>query len=199
MYIRLARRLLIGGLLALSAMIAVGAASWACVPGGGSSASGRKLAVDPVEAIPGESVTVATSLSAGAPPVEVRLNSAQGTLLAVLEAGAGGPVRATFNVPPETPPGRHALIAVQQGARWEPVLLAVAGPDGVVPDRELSDTGVNNDKQPWGLGVVGLGAVVVVAMAVTVSFRRRARARSTAPALEDSAAQDSVQHPTPAP
>ncbi|MFP5318176.1 MAG: hypothetical protein ACLGI2_07760 [Acidimicrobiia bacterium] len=199
MYIRLAKRLFIGGLLTLSAMIAVGAASWACVPGGGSSASGRKLAVDPAEVMPGESVTVATSLSAGAPPVEVRLNSAKGTLLTVLEAGAGGPVQATFNVPPETPPGRHALIALQQGARWEPVLLAVAGPDGVVPDRELSDAGVNDDNQPWGPGLVGLAAVVVIAAAVTVSRRRRSRARPPAPALEDSAAQDSVQHPTPAP
>lgn len=200
MYTPLVKRLAIGGLVGLVTAITVGAAAWACVPGGGSSGvgSGRKLSVEPVEAEPGESVAVAASLSVGAPPVEVRLNSATGEVLAVLEAGVGGPAQATFTVPPQTPPGRHALIAVQQGARWEPELLGVAGPDGVVPDRELSEAGVEDQDQSWGVAM-GLGAVAALAVAVALARRRRFRSRPPAPLMDGSAAEGSVEHPSPAP
>lgn len=120
---------------AVTVVVLAAAGAWACVPGGGS---GKKLSVTPAQVQPGDQVTVAATSSARASLLEVRLDGTDGPLLGTLSSDrvgtADGGSSATFTVPLTTPPGRHALIAVQAGVKWDPAVLAVADPDGTVPE-----------------------------------------------------------------
>ena len=178
-----ASRLAVAGLVAAALISAAAASSWACVPGGGS---GPKLTTEPAEVRPGEQVTVSAPAAAGRGPIEVRLNSPTGPVLAVLVStvdGASSGLRATFAVPGDLPPGRHALLATQAGVDWDPVLLGVIGPDGKVPDRSLSDTAArayrqgNGSASPVGL-IAAVGAAVAVTAGIVMLARRGSGSRA---------------------
>jgi len=127
------------------------------------------------------------ALRAGAVPVEVRLGGSDGPLLLTMLADRGGaepagPATGTFVLPPATSPGQHALVAVQPGTKWEPAVLAVARPDGTVPE---AGSAVTRAKSRGGrgpawmlLGVTALGVGTALWSARTV----RARAKAMAPA-----------------
>lgn len=179
------------GLAAAAILLASGA--WACVPGGGGGGSGRKLTVSPTQVKPGDTITVSVPSAAAASPVEIRLNAGDGPVLGSLVAGSapsnGANVSATFTLPPETEPGRNALIAVQPGQRWEPAALAVALPDGTVPEIRNYATGGGSQSRGSGRGttilvMVGLAFLGLSAMAVRsrVVSRRHSSIRSTTPA-----------------
>lgn len=169
--------------LAMAAVITVGvAAAWACVPGAGSGGSAKpKLTVTPEQLKPGEQVTVTAPASSATVPIDLRLNSVDGPLLGRLdrENAAGDVLRATFTVPPDTNPGQNVLIAVQQGTRWEPALLAVAGADGVVPaDRQYTSAAEPGGSGGRGTGVIVLTLVMLGAVAGALLFGLRMRGRS---------------------
>ena len=158
---------------AAAVAVTLGAAgAWACVPGGG--ASGKKLTVSPAQVRPGDQVTVSAPSSALTSPIDIRLNAADGPLLGSIPSAVASPgansIDATFTLPLETRPGHNALIAVQAGQRWEPAVLAVALPDGTVPDtvhsagKSVTQSGSERPTAFWaitGLAVLGLGALAV--------------------------------------
>lgn len=159
------------GLAAAAILLASGA--WACVPTGGGS--DRKLTVSPTQARPGDQITVSVPSSAAASPVEVRLNAGDGPVLGSLVAGSApvsaASVYATFTLPLETKPGQNALIAVQAGQRWEHAALAVALPDGTVPETRNYETGEAPQSRGSGrrtimLALVGIAVLGLSAMAV---------------------------------
>lgn len=167
----------VGFVSVLFAMTAA-VAAWACVPSGGSSSgSGKKLVISPARVRPGGTVTVSALMVAGTAPIEVRLNAPGPSLLATLSSDQAGDRQgsnstATFVVSPDTPPGRHALVAFQRGARWDPTVLEVARADGTVPEpgsRTTSATG------PGGLApmLLGVGVLGLAAAAWSVRAGRR--------------------------
>ena len=186
---------------AVAAAVTLAAAgAWACVPGGG--ASGKKLTMTPAQVRPGDQFTVSAPSSAVASPIDIRLHAADGPLLgsissAVASLGASS-IDATFTLPLETRPGHHALIAVQAGQRWEPAALAVALPDGTVPDtvhsatETVTQSGSERSTAFWaitGLAVLGLGA-----LAVRFLFASRRDQGMASPAIHEPAGSaDPVQ------
>jgi hypothetical protein len=159
------------GLAASAILLASGA--WACVPSGGGS--GRQLTVSPTRAQPGDQVTVSAPSAAAASPVEIRLNAGDGPVLGTLVAGSApasaASVYATFTLPLDTKPGQNALIAVQPGQRWEHAALAVALPDGTVPEARNYETEVASQSREGGrrttmLAMVGVAVLGLSAMAV---------------------------------
>lgn len=176
-----ARRTCVAAIGAAVAATLGAAAAWACVPAGGGG-SAKKLTVTPSQVKPGDQVTVTAPLSAATNPIDVRLNAANGPLLGTLRSSQGavegGSVRATFTVPLDTKPGKNALIAVQQGVKWDPVLLPVAAEDGTVPEVNQSAgaaaaRGGGSGPAPWALG-----AAALVLGGVLVTLRLRARGRT---------------------
>jgi len=174
--LRVARRIgLVAAPASVITLVLVAAVAWACVPGSGPD---KKLTVTPVQVRPGDPVTVSAPASAGTSPIEVRLGGRAGPLLGTLSApqdgSAGGP-RATFTVPLTTEPGRHALTAGQAGATWDPVVLAVAGPDGAVPESSAAapadaDGNRARGRLPTVLALAGAG---LAAVAWSARGRRR--------------------------
>ena len=167
------------GLAAAATLLASGA--WACVPSGGGS--GRKLTVSPTRAQPGDQITVSAPSAAAASPVEIRLNAGDGPVLGSLVAGSepagAASVYATFTLPLETKPGQNALIAVQPGQRWEHAALAVALPDGTVPETRNYETGEASQSRGSGqrttmLAMVGVAVLGLSAMAVRSRVMSRA-------------------------
>lgn len=170
-----ARRASLAILLPAVVGIMVGAGAWACVPGGGS---GKKLTVTPAEVMPGEQVTVKAA-SSGRSPIEVRLNGPDGALLGTLAgdrtATESGEVAATLTIPLTTSPGRLALVAVQPGAKWDPVVLAVARPDGTVPESPAPAGAADRSMGGGWLGILGVvGALGLGAVAWSARARRNA-------------------------
>lgn len=167
----------LAGLIALATGVSLAGTTWACVPGGGGS--GRKLSVDPTQARPGERVTVTAPPGSGGKPIEVRLDSATGPLLGVLGGGPAGSLgiglTATFVVPTDAPPGRHALVAVQPGVRWEPALFGVAGASGAVPELSQSEAAslAAGGRTSAGTPLAAFGIAVVAAVAFTAVIVRR--------------------------
>lgn len=180
---RFRRRAAIGLAAAVIAAASFSAA-WACVPGGGGS--GKKLTLNPPRVRPGEPVTVRAPASVGGAPIELRLDAADGLVLATLGAGQlatdGETAAVTFTVPADAAPGQHAVIAVQAGAKWDAVALAVTLPDGSVPDASYSLVPGRADGgglAPMALGVVAAGAAAVAAAGIAL-LRRSKRAATTA-------------------
>ena len=180
---RFARRLVVGAGLAVGAVLVVVASAWACVPGGGS---GKKLTVEPATAKPGDTITVSAPRSAISGPVEVRLNSAAGPLLGTMVAGsppAGDTVRVSVQVPAETQPGQHALVAVQAGVKWNPAAVGVAKEDGTVPNARRS-VAAEDARDGTGLAgvavIAGLAALPVGALMLAARARRRRSTRLVA-------------------
>lgn len=163
---------------AVAAVILAASGAWACIPGSGGG-SGKKLSVTPAHVQPGDRVTV-TAASAGQGAIEVRLDGTDGPLLGTLSGDrvgtAAGGSSATFAVPLTTPPGRHALIAVQAGAKWDPAVLAVARPDGTVPESPapagLAGSGSSQGRGPMAI-VLGVVALTLVAAIWSVRARRQ--------------------------
>lgn len=176
-------------------VLLAGAGAWACVPGGGGG-SGKKLTVSPAQVRPGDQVTVSAPSSTATTPIDIRLNALDGPLLGSILPGAAAAganrVSTTVAVPPDTMPGQNALIAIQAGQRWDPVALAVALPDGTVPDSpQYAAPNLSRDDASgrrtlmWaiiGFAVLGLGAVA--AGAISRSSRSR---RHSSPTVQESA------------
>lgn len=175
------------------ASILVAAGAWACVPTGSGSA--KKLTVSPTQAQPGETITVSLPSSARASSVEVRLNASDGPLLGSLVTGpapaGASSVSATFTLPLDVKPGQHALIAVQPRQRWEPAALAVALPDGTVPDirgysaGDVSQGGGGGGRRTALSAIVGVAVLGLFATAIRfrVISRRSQVTPSPAPAV----------------
>ena len=177
-WVRFARRVVAGAILAAGTVLVLVASAWACLPGSGGG-SGKKLTVEPASARPGESITVSAPSSAVRGPVEVRLNSPAGPLLGTMVAGsppAGDTVRMSVQIPAVTEPGQHALIAVQAGVKWDPAALGVAREDGTVPStpRSRAAEEARNGTGLAGVAVIaGLAALPVGALMLAVRARRR--------------------------
>lgn len=182
---RYARRASVVVSVAMAAAIMLGVAgAWACVPGGGSGGSAKpQLSVTPPQVKPGEQVTVTAPGSSAIAPIDVRLNSDTGPLLGRLDGddAAGDVLRASFTVPLDATPGQNAVIAVQQGARWEPSLLGVAGPDGIVPADRQYNSGASGASGGRGSGVMVLTLVILGAAAGALVLGLRMRGRSAQP------------------
>ena len=180
--------------LAVAVAVVAGAAgTWACVPGGGGG-SGKKLSVTPAQARPGAQITVSVPSSAASTPIELRFNASDGPVLGSIPAGGpgagAGSVDTIVTVPPDAKPGQNAVIAVQPGQRWEPVLLGVALADGTVPDAVHSSAqrtggdGAGGRTVLWAVvavAVLGLGAVPLR------SILRSRRSRAHVPTLPEAA------------
>jgi len=162
-------------------------AAWGCVPGGAGGASAKSLTISPAKVQPGETVTVTAPGAPSAVPIEVRLGGSDGPLLLTLlavpgGAGPAGLATGTFVLPPATSPGQYALVAVQSGVKWEPALLAVARPDGTVPEagsaviRAKSGGGPGPEWMLLGVAALGAGTVLWSVRGM------RARAKAMAPA-----------------
>lgn len=166
--------------LVVSAVVALGAASaaWACVPGGGGGGGGNKLTIEPKVVSPGDDVTVIVPSSTTSTPIEVRLHGSDGPLLGTLIPRPGASSSASFRVPIGTRPGEIAVIAVQQGAKWEPVAIGVAGPDGIVPSTARAASPGARTTGGVGrsgllVGAVGIGIATLAAGPVLRARRRR--------------------------
>jgi len=168
-------------LAGVSAMVALTAATaaWACIPGGGASGgSAKRLTISPAKVQPGDEVTVSAPLAPGAAPIEVRLSGADGPRLLTLQAdrvaaGKEGTATGTFVLPTGTVPGQHVLVAVQSGAKWAPTVVAVARPDGTVPEPAASVAVVAKGSDAAGLVRVLLGVTVLGLAVAGWSVRSR--------------------------
>ena len=175
--------------LLLATMTVLGSAvAWACVPGSGSGS--KKLTVSPSEVKPGDQLTVSAPDAAVTSPVEIRLNATNGPLLGTVVSDRlgldGDTVSATVTVPLDARPGRNVVLAVQEGVKWDPVLLGIVGADGTVPDQGQSELLADADGGAGGGGplpaVVTLGALAVAAIAARSALGRRRKHRAEASA-----------------
>ena len=160
--------------LATASALLMASGAWACVPSGGGS--GRKLTVSPTRAQPGDQITVSAPSAAAASPVEIRLNAGDGPVLGSLVVGSepasAATVYATFTLPVDTKPGQNALIAVQPGQRWEHAALAVALPDGTVPEARNYETDGASQRRGSGRRTMMLVGVAVLGLSA-MAFRSR--------------------------
>lgn len=155
------------------------ATAWACVPDGVV----QKLSLNPAEAKPGEEIVVNAPVNESNNPIEVRLNEVDGPLLGVIPtadntAAQDGYFTARFSVPADAKPGQNAVIAVQEGVKWEPALLSVLDPAGAVPQVTQSPAAAkavapppNNAPQRTGAAVAAL-ALAAAAVGSTIQRRR---------------------------
>lgn len=168
----------------LCALVGIGgaASSWACVPsGGGGGREAKELTIDPTVVRPGEQVNVSVPSAAVTTPIELRLNASDGPLLGSIPVPGEGAasrttVSATLTIPGDTKPGQNAVVVVQQGGRWAPAVLGVAGADGRVPEIARSSLTGGNGGDGLPVRDIVLGALALGAAATVVLRLRRRRA-----------------------
>lgn len=181
----------------VATLLLAASAAWACVPGSGSD---KKLTLTPAQVRPGDPVTVRAPASAGTGPIEVRLDGRDGPVLGTLSrdpTGTAAEYSATFTIPLATEPGHHALTAEAAGAKWDPVLLAVARPDGTVPDTATAAASAGSDEGRRPLPAVL--AVVALALGAAVWALRRRRPRAEVPPTVPSDLEPVATHGPPVP
>ena len=127
------RRWAIGGMGAVAAVLVASAAAWACV-------SGPSVTLNPVNAKPGETVTLSMRDFRKVDPVQVRWNDLSGPVLASFEhSGNGSPFTGEITVPEDAKPGNYVLILTQYSPEGNlsqmPVraLVTVVGANGSNP------------------------------------------------------------------
>lgn len=151
------------------------AAAWACVPTGGGSSS-RTVTVTPSRVQPGDQVAIGVAGPGAAEPVEIRLDGVRGPLLASVPV-TGAPATANVDIPLDVEPGQHVVIAVEGAKRSAPVLLEVAGPDGVVPAVSYSQVDDRPGRSARTPVLFVAGAVAAVGLPVALGLRARRRSR----------------------
>ena len=182
-----ARRFFVAGTTALAVGILATATAWACV-------SGPSVTLNPTNAKPGETVTLAMRDFRKADPVEVRWNDLAAPAMATFTHDAtGSPFKGTITVPENAQPGNYVLILTQRAPDGKlsqmPVraLLTVTSPNGATPvlgaavapaeaDRPAGLVRADDDISGGTLALVGLGVAGVgmflAGMAALLAGRR---------------------------
>lgn len=157
----------VGGVAA--GLLVATATAWACV-------SGPSVTLNPVNAKPGETVTMTMRDFRKVDNVDVRWNAINGPLLASFtQNGSGTPFTGAITVPADAKPGNYVLLLSQTAPDGKlsqmPVraLITVTSPDGAVPVLGASVSPVDESR---GAGLVSDdesvsgGALALVALGV---------------------------------
>jgi hypothetical protein len=189
------RRWALSGMGAVAAVLVASATAWACV-------SGPSVTLNPVNAKPGDTVTLTMRDFRKLDPIQVRWNELNGPVLGSFEQnGTGTPFTGTIAVPADAKAGNYVLILTQTAPDGKlsqmPVraLLTVVSPNGsnpvlgaaVSPAEANRPAGlVTHDESISGaslalaaLGVGGVG-MFVAGMAALLAGRRTGRAAEVA-------------------
>lgn len=143
------------------------AVAYACV-------SGPAVNLSTTNATPGQEVSfTATGYRAGSGPVEVRMDSLTGTLLASAEVD-NRIATGSFTVPEGTAPGNHVVLFTRVDAgeiTVNPVrALLVVTPEGGAAPALSAPLGVGDTSRPVGLEVadstLSTGSMVLIALGV---------------------------------
>lgn len=188
-----ARRLGLGVLASMGALVVAASTAWACV-------SGPVVNLSTIQAKPGEQITLTGTGFRQPDPVLVRFNALDGPILATLDKPSSDrTISGQITVPAAAAPGNYVLVVTQQGADGEltqsPIraLLTVVGPSGQTPVVGADLAGAENvDRQPAlvradnsvssgtlalvALGVAGMG-MFIAGMAALFASRRGTTAR----------------------
>lgn len=178
----------------MGAVLLASAVAYACV-------SGASVNLSTVNAAPGQEVSyTGTGFRSGSGPVEVRMDSLEGTLLDTAEVENRNAI-GSFTVPQNTAPGNHvvlftrvdngqitvnpvrALLIVTPDGGAAPALSAPLGQDGTARPLglEVADESLSTGSMVLiGLGVAGVG-MFMAGMAALVAGRK-AREPETAKA-----------------
>jgi hypothetical protein len=185
-----ARRIAVGALAGIGALVVAASTAWACV-------SGPVVNLSTVQAKPGEQVTVTGTGFRQADPVHIRWNALDGPIVAQMARPENQLVNATFAVPPGTAPGNYVVIVTQAKPDGQlsqsPIraVLTVVGPSGQspvvgadpsaadvdrLPDLVRADEGVSSGTLMLvALGVAGLG-MFSAGIAALIASRRETTA-----------------------
>lgn len=166
------------------AMVVATATAWACVPEG----TPGTLQVFPAQARPGEQVRISGTAGSKS-PVSVYLPTGAPVATFPVSPGAEGhgyQFGADVTLPADVPAGTTALVANQDGLRWQTELTLVRpGPAVVAGPATTGATGTGAGPDGSGSAVraaLAIGSAIVVLAAVSAWMLRR---RGSSPSLEE--------------
>ena len=155
------RRLTFGAVVAF-ALVVPSSLAWACV-------APVSLTTASPTVQPGGTITVIGRETAPGAPIEIRLNSPDGPVLATVTGQPGG-MNAKWEhqvtIPPNTPYGKHVLYAIQNYRNMNAVVPKATIYVGTVPDPaptpepRASALDVGSGPSTASLILLGLGAAV---------------------------------------
>jgi len=183
------RRLTIGGMGIVGAVLLASAAAWACV-------SGPAVSLSTINARPGQEVQLTGTNFRQPHPVTVRWNALDGPVLSTLAApDSSRNVSGSFIVPQGAAAGNYVVVATQSNDRGELTQMPIRAVLTVTPERaaqpvlgaSLSEpatertAGLVTDNESisgWALFLVGLGVagmgMFLAGLAALLASRRSA-------------------------